>query len=125
MPDDPLLDELRALEAELHHHGRPRPRDRLERLLHPDFHEVGRSGRRDTREIVIAYLRSLAEPPIVDADDHAVHRLCVGCALLTYRSVHRDADARDVVLRSSIGLLAPVGCQLVSHQGTPAAAAET
>jgi len=40
-----LLELLRGLEVELHHPGTRCSRARLDELLHPDFDEVGRSGR--------------------------------------------------------------------------------
>ena len=45
-----LQRDLQALEAELHHPGVRCSRERLEQSLHPDFHEVGRSGRQYSRE---------------------------------------------------------------------------
>jgi hypothetical protein len=116
-----LLDHLRVLEAELHHPGSARSRERLEQLLHPRFHEVGKSGRRYTREGVIAHLSSLAERPDVVADEYAVHVLVDGCALLTYRSSEPapEGGGRVVALRSSIWLRTPAGWQLYHHQGTP------
>ena len=121
-PESALLDELRALESELHHDGRPCPPERLEALLHPDFHEVGRSGRHYTRQTVIAFLASHPTLPPVASSDHALHRLGDDCALLTYRSVHRPVDGpSDVALRSSIWLKTADGWRLVHHQGTVAA----
>ena len=45
-----LLFQLQALEVELHHPGVRCDRDWLEALLHPEFHEVGRSGCTYSRE---------------------------------------------------------------------------
>ncbi len=119
-----LLDELRALESELHHDGALCPPDRLEALLHPDFHEVGRSGRRYNRETVIAFLASKPALPPAKSSEYALQHLADDCALLTYRSVHRAADGSpiDVAWRSSIWLRTAEGWRLVYHQGTVAAA---
>lgn len=118
-----LLDTLRNLESELHHDGAPCPPERLQALLHPDFHEVGRSGRRYTRATVIAFLASNPTLPPVESSDHALYRLADGCALLTYRSVHRAADGSpmETALRSSIWLETADGWKLLYHQGTVAA----
>lgn len=118
---DDLLRELRALESELHHPGAGCSRERLEALLHPGFHEVGRSGRRYSREVVIAHLASQPGQPDVVAADHAVHLLAEGCALLTYRSSHRAPDGTGTLasLRSSVWLRTAAGWQLFYHQGTP------
>jgi hypothetical protein len=50
---DMLLEELRTLETELHKDETRRNRKRMETLLHPDFVEFGRSGRRYTRADVL------------------------------------------------------------------------
>jgi hypothetical protein len=122
MPTQLLLDELRQLEAELHHPGLKCSRERLEQLLHPDFHEVGRSGRPYSRQTVVEHLFSQAAPPSVQAEDYAVHPLAEDCALLTYRSAHRTAEGKlvDPALRSSVWRLTGKGWQLFYHQGTPA-----
>jgi hypothetical protein len=125
-PDD-LLTTLRALEVELHHPGTGCSRQRLEQLLHPDFHEVGRSGRAYTRETVIAFLAAQARPPQVVSDSFAVALLAPGVALLTYRSAELAPGVGSGpvhhALRSSLWLHTPAGWQLRHHQGTPAAAA--
>lgn len=116
-----LLRELQALEAELHHPGARCSRERLEQLLHPDFREVGRSGRKYTREIVIRHLAAQAAPPAVVAGDYEVHALGEGCALLTYHSAHATADGTPTLPahRSSVWVRTAAGWQLYYHQGTP------
>lgn len=116
-----LADELRLLEAELHHPGSTGSRKRLEQLLHPDFHEVGRSGHTYSRDTVINYLSTSSAPAPVESSDHAAHLLSENCALLTYRSAQASADGSPVnaALRSSIWLRTPQGWQLFYHQGTP------
>jgi Uncharacterized protein conserved in bacteria len=83
---DDLLAELSALESELHHPGVTCTRERLERLLHADFHEVGRSGTRYTRQTVIDFLADRPSPPRVLAYDHRIERLSDGVALLHFAS---------------------------------------
>lgn len=118
-----LLDELRALETELHHPGRPCSPARLERLLHADFHEVGRSGRAYDRATVLAWLSSQATLPDVVSDGFRVERLAADAALLHFRSALRDAGRpRQYTLRMSLWMLTVAGWQLRYHQGTPAAA---
>lgn len=122
MSADPLLPLLSALEAELHHPGVRCSPERLAELLHPDFHEVGRSGRRYDRDTVIRVLTT-ATPPDVVPSDHAVHHLAPDCALLTYRSVARGDGSRPDLhsLRSSIWRRNGDRWQLFYHQGTPEA----
>lgn len=118
-----LLAQLSRLELELHHPGVRCSRERLAQLLHPDFHEVGRSGRPYTREFVIDHL-STHEPPMVESCDFVVQELAEGCALLTYRSAHRAGDGSriDAAWRCSIWQQGAGGWQLRYHQGTPTVA---
>lgn len=118
-----LLQHLRALEVELHHPGARCSRERLEQLLHPDFHEVGRSGRAYDRETVVDHLVQQHTPPVVVSDAFSVAELSPGVALLTYRSAHVEAGRGLVnhALRSSIWLKMDSGWQLRHHQGTAAA----
>lgn len=123
MQDTPLLQDLQALEHELHHPGVGCTRQRLEQLLHPAFHEVGRSGRRYDRATVIDILAAMTTPRDVVPTDHAVTRLAADCALLTYRSALQGEDGRldQWSLRSSIWRLTGDRWQLYYHQGTPEA----
>lgn len=118
-----LLQHLQALEVELHHPGARCNRERLEQLLHPEFHEVGRSGRAYDREAVVDHLLQQHSPPAVASDAFSVAELSPGVALLTYRSAHVDAGPSLVshTLRSSIWLRTDSGWQLRHHQGTAAA----
>jgi hypothetical protein len=121
-----LLATLQSLEAELHHPGARCSRERLEELLHPEFHEVGRSGTPYSRETVIRHLAAQQSPPDVVASGYAVAELDQGVALLTYRSAHRGKDGALALraLRSSIWQHTSVGWQLRYHQGTPEAGDE-
>ncbi len=120
----PLLVELQALEIELHHPGVRCSSQRLEQLLHPQFHEVGRSGRRYDRDTIVKFLGAQKTQPQVEPRNFAAHLLAEGCALLTYESAHRAADGtlQHHALRSSVWLRAPgpASWQLFYHQGTPA-----
>jgi len=118
-----LLIEIQAFEVELHHPGVRCSRVRLEQLLHPEFHEVGRSGRPYDRETIINYLVSLKKHPIVASDAFAIVELSPLAALLTYRSAHLGNDKRlgNHTLRSSIWVKTQLGWQVLYHQGTPAA----
>ncbi len=118
-----LLNQLQALEVELHHPGVRCSRSRLEQLLHPDFHEVGRSGRAYDRETVVAYLASLAAHPVVASDGFALVELGPQVVLLTYRSanVGPGQALANHTLRSSVWVQSSAGWQPRYHQGTPAA----
>ena len=119
------LQLIQGLEVELHHPGVRCDRERLEQLLHPEFHEVGRSGRKYSRETIVEYMSSQAAQPAVVSEAFALSELGPGVVLLTYRSAH--VEAGEVLAhhthRSSIWVETTVGWQLRYHQGT--AAAET
>jgi hypothetical protein len=94
-------------------------------LLHPEFHEVGRSGRSYNREIIVNFLTAQESQPKVASEKFSASELGPGVALLTYRSVQVEQSKTLVnhTLRSSIWLKTNAGWQLRYHQGT--AAAET
>ncbi len=117
-----LVQQLQHLEAELHHPGRPCTRERLEQLLHPQFHEVGRSGRPYSRQTVIDYLVGVRKPGPVCAADYQAHLLAHGVALLTYQSYEPGPDSvrQRITYRSSIWRRDGLEWQLFYHQGTPA-----
>lgn len=117
-----LLKQLQLLEAELHHPGVHCSPERLDQLLHPDFHEVGRSGNRYSRATVIGYLLNQGPQLTTESGEYAVHALSPDCALLTYRSAqHSQAgQASHAALRSSVWMRCADRWQLFYHQGTPA-----
>ena len=117
-----LLLQLQSFEVELHHPGVRSSRERLEQLLHPEFHEVGRSGRGYTGDTVIAHLLTEESRPAISSDAFAVVELAPGVALLTYRSAHIESGGglTNHTLRSSIWVKTVAGWQLRYHQGTAA-----
>lgn len=118
-----LLATLSALEAELHHAGRCCPRERLEQLLHPQFHEVGRSGRLYTRAEVLHFLAAQTSVPDVKPEGYRAELLAEGLVLLSYRSAQRRSDGALELHthRCSLWQHTPHGWQMRYHQGTPAA----
>ena len=118
-----LLQELQALEVELHHPGVRCSRARLQNLLHPDFHEVGRSGRSYNHETVVNFLEAQESQPVVASEAFSVSELSSGVALLTYRSaqIEQDKSLVNHTLRSSVWLKTEASWQLRYHQGTAAA----
>lgn len=126
MKQQPLLDELRALELQLHLPAVRSDAAALARLLHADFTEIGRSGRAYTRAEMVAHLLEPddAQPPVtIVAEAFVLSELAPGVALLSYRSAHRAADGglQRHTLRSSLWLHTPQGWQLRFHQGTATA----
>ena len=118
-----LVQTLSMLETELQQSMVRSDNDRVSALLHPNFEEVGRSGRRYTREAVVAAMLSKRCSDAVIADSYVATELCPGVMLLTYRSAHREENGAlsRHTLRSSIWVLVGDNWQLRYHQGTAAA----
>ncbi len=119
-----LLHQIQALEIELHHPGNGCSRERLEQLLHPRFHEVGRSGVAYDRETVIRNLTAQASVPAVSSEHFELAELGPEVALLTYRSADLEVGGGRArhALRSSVWVRTAAGWQLRYHQGTATAA---
>ena len=118
----PLLPRIRSLEVELHHPGVRCDEARLRELLHPDFHEVGRSGAAYDRATIVRFLAAQETPPAVDSGDFELAQLAPDVVLLTYRSAHRapDGTLERHTLRSSVWVRDGEQWRLRYHQGTPA-----
>lgn len=118
-----LAMELARLEAQLHCPAVRADAERLHRLLHAEFEEIGRSGDFHSRQATLAALQVEAPLPEMQADGYVATQLGPGSALLTYRSAWRQPDGSlsRHTLRSSIWLFAAGRWQLRFHQGTPAA----
>ncbi|HEY5222080.1 MAG TPA: ribonuclease HI family protein [Microbacteriaceae bacterium] len=88
----------------------------LATLLHPQFEEIGASGRRFDRETILQLLET---NPVTDDTFEAVTTdvIADGVILLTYRS----ASAEGERLRSSLWLRDGNRWRLRFHQGTPEA----
>jgi hypothetical protein len=117
-----LLEQLRALEVDLHRPETRRNVTRLDQLLHPAFIEFARSGRLYTRDEVLHEFSAGGELEPVHAQDFALAELGPGVALLTYRSAHRSPTGTLYrhSLRSSIWVETDRGWVMRFHQGTPA-----
>ncbi|MFJ3958987.1 RNase H family protein [Arthrobacter sp. NPDC090010] len=85
------------------------------RILHPDFEEIGSSGRSWTRDEM---LLALSEEDAADIEYRPISaaRLGEDTILLQYRT--RRSAGRST-LRSSLWLRTPSGWRLRFHQGTP------
>src|SRR5262249_43295916 len=119
--NDMLLEELRTLETELHKDETRHNRKRMETLLHPDFIEFGRSGRRYTRADVLKEFGVGSVLPAIHSRHFDLIVLGEGVALLTYFSAHMNASGNPHrhTLRSSVWVRTAVGWQIRFHQGTP------
>lgn len=123
-----LLPQLQALECELHLDKTAADLPRLQALLHPDFREIGYSGRNYQRKEMLALLIAAGETPSssprqVQAWNFQAQLLAPGLVLLNYDSAHRDAQGRlhRHSRCSSLWRLGAQGWQMQFHQGTPCA----
>jgi hypothetical protein len=117
-----LLEHLRSLETELHLLETRQNRIRLEQLLHPDFVEFARAGRRYLRtEVLEEFSASAATMEAVHADNFELAELGDRLALLTYLSAHKgpDGELHRQTLRSSLWVATESGWRMRFHQGTP------
>ena len=119
-PEENLLDQLQALEVELHQPGVRLDAGRLNALIHEEFQEFGRSGTAYSKTDIVALLLSAEQHAHVIADTFLVRRLATDVALLTYRSAHAHPDGtlHRHTLRSSIWQRSTAGWQMSFHQGT-------
>lgn len=116
-----ILAILQALECELHEPKARRDLGRLTQLLHPEFHEFGRSGRSYTLAEILERLQAETVPMKVHAQDFQLVVLSDAAYLLTYRSAHVAASGllEKHTNRSSVWRLESTGWKMVFHQGTP------
>ena len=116
-----LLKTLTDLETELFDPGTRRNRARLEALLHPQFFEIGRSGRVHTRDDVLNELPNEQGPLGIQARDFALQPLAEDAWLMTYRSAQASSSGalERHALRASVWKRSPNGWQIVFHQATP------
>lgn len=115
--DSEDVDLLRGLEESLWRAETRFDRGYMERVLHPQFSEFGRSGRSYTREQTLALTgeQIRAELPL---RQFAAAEIGPDVVLLTYVSVVHDQE-RQVSNRSSLWVRSGGGWLLRFHQCTP------
>lgn len=120
----PILDDLRRREPIFHTSAFGITNADFERIMAPDYWEVGASGRRYSRDFI---LRWMSEAPPVDAasagwqsSGHALRRLGPDTYLLTYTL----RQAERLTRRSTIWQSTANGWRILYHQGTIISAEE-
>ena len=113
---DASVESVIGLERELQNPAVRADPLRAAELLHPDFEEIGASGRRWSRQDLLEMLGN-EEPSTVDLEVLTLNRLGSDTALLTYRSVAPAGSS----LRSSLWQQDHGQWRLRFHQGTPEA----
>lgn len=106
--------EVRAAEEALLTSATRHDAARLTELLHPDFVEVGRSGRLWNREDIIAALLDETDRPTPHTDEWEVHQVAADVILATFRVVGRQRESRH----ASVWVLHEGRPRLRYHQGT-------
>ena len=115
------VEQVRALELQLHDPAVRCDRAAAERLLHPDFLEIGASGRMwDKRSILDSLTADTRSAPAVS--ELQAKWLSADTILVTYRAQRPRATAS---LRASVWLRDAHGWRVRFHQGTPVASAES
>jgi hypothetical protein len=112
-----VLAELQAREPIFHHPELGTTRADFENMMVADFWEVGASGRRYSRETVLAELQRRYAGKYVDqweTRDFHCRRLAEDVYLLTYTLLQGERKTR----RSTIWQNTPTGWKIVFHQGT-------
>lgn len=89
---------------------------RVRALLHPDFVEIGRSGRRFTRADILVDLVEEAPRATPETDDWDFRRLAPDTVLVTYRLTAGPRVSRH----SSIWTIVDGSAAMLFHQGTEA-----
>ena len=90
--------------------------DRLQELLAPDFVEIGQSGRRWSRDEIVASLLSDTEPvPDAELAEREATYIAPDTVLLSYRLTFGPRISR----RSSLWRRQDGSVTCIFHQGTP------
>lgn len=104
------LESVRAAEESLRSSAVRCDPSRVRDRLHQDFVEIGRSGRRWSRDEIVAALSSESERAATETDEWHFSEL----ALITYLIRGTDGDSRHSSIWSSSG----GRLQMLFHQGT-------
>lgn len=88
------LSALRLVEDQLLTSATRRDSDRMRELLHPEFVEIGRWGRRWSRDEIVAALADEGVRAPVTTSDWEFREMAPGVALVGYTVHEADRDSR-------------------------------
>jgi len=113
-----VLDELKSREPIFHHPELGTTRADFDKMMAPDFWEVGASGRRYSRESILnelerRYSGEYVESPLEATEFHC-RNLAEDVYLLTYTLCQGERKTR----RATIWQRTDTGWKIVFHQGT-------
>lgn len=106
--------EIQAAELELLESSTRSDPARVRELLHPDFVEIGRSGRRWTRGEVIEAMGREDKHPVPETDEWNFAELAPHLVLVTYRIRSGTRQSRH----ASVWDTSAAALRLRYHQGT-------
>lgn len=114
-----ILEELKSREPIFHRpeHGTTTRAD-FDRMMHPGFWEIGASGRRYSREFILAELERRQQNPVSDiweTSDFHCRQLAIGVYLLTYTLIQNKIRKTR---RTTLWQHTEVGWKIMFHQGT-------
>ena len=113
-----ILRELTEREPIFHRLELGTSREDLERMTHPEFYEIGASGKIYTRDFVLDTLEERYKHPVEDlwetSDFHCRH-LAPDLYLLNYTLLQNHTRRTR---RTTLWQRSPTGWQIVFHQGT-------
>ena len=89
----------------------------LARYIHPDFVEIGKSGRQWNYASIVAALVESPSPGAIEVTEMAARFIRDEVILVTYRAINLDQH----VLRSSWWIREGEALLVIFHQGTPVA----
>ena len=113
-----ILEDLKRREPIFHRPEFGTSRADFENMMHPDFWEIGASGRRYSREYVLAELGRRHRRPTEDVwetSEFHCRRLAPEVYLLTYTLIQNKLRKTR---RSTIWQQTEVGWKIIFHQGT-------
>jgi hypothetical protein len=113
-----ILEELKAREPIFHRPEFGTTRADFENMMHPGFWEIGASGRRYSREYILAELERRQQHPAEDlwqTSDFHCRMLAPDIYLLTYTLIQNKIRKTR---RSTLWQYTEVGWKILFHQGT-------
>jgi len=113
-----ILEELKSREPIFHRQEFGTTRSDFESMMHPDFWEIGASGRRYSRDYVLAELEKRHQHPhenVWETSEFHCRELAPNIYLLTYTLIQNKIRKTR---RLTIWQHTEVGWKIMFHQGT-------
>ena len=112
------LHQILALEQALHKNETRQDKAKLDELLHPEFMEIGRSGKRYSRQDILKEFATEKSLPEIEVSAAELYELRPGLVQLHYISNHKTDHAHRFTYRSSLWEFCDQRWLIRFHQGT-------